>query len=102
MGGCGAFEARENPRLSKQPLWAGCRDALTAGTSGPPTHVFWPNALSCDAAGVAVVKDPNSSKQRLVNVHQAKTHLSRLMATPTLAGTVVVFRQALSEQFVRL
>ena len=48
------------------------------------------------------MKDSNSSKQRLVNVHQAKTHLSRLMATPTLAGTVVVFRKALSEMFVRL
>ena len=36
------------------------------------------------------MKDPNSSKQRLVNVHQAKTHLSRLMDDAHTGETIVL------------
>jgi prevent-host-death family protein len=36
------------------------------------------------------MKDPNSSKQRLVNVHQAKTHLSRLMDEAHTGETIVL------------
>mgnify|MGYP002061763323 CR=1 FL=1 len=36
------------------------------------------------------MKAPNSSKQRLVNVHQAKTHLSRLMDEAHTGETIVL------------
>ena len=37
-----------------------------------------------------MTKDPNLSKQRLVNVHQAKTHLSRLMDDAHTGETIVL------------
>tara|TARA_B100000497_G_C7385038_1_gene246121 strand:- start:86 stop:382 length:297 start_codon:yes stop_codon:yes gene_type:complete len=37
-----------------------------------------------------VIKDPNVSQQRLVNVHQAKTHLSRLMDEARAGETIVL------------
>ena len=40
--------------------------------------------------GAAVMKDPNVSQQRLVNVHQAKTHLSRLMDEAHKGETIVL------------
>ena len=36
------------------------------------------------------MKAPNPSKQRLVNVHQAKTHLSRLMDDAHTGETIVL------------
>ena len=36
------------------------------------------------------MKDPNVSKLRLVNVHQAKTHLSRLMDDAHAGETIVL------------
>ena len=36
------------------------------------------------------MKTPNLSKQRLVNVHQAKTHLSRLMDDAHTGETIVL------------
>ena len=36
------------------------------------------------------MKDPSSSKNRLVNVHQAKTHLSRLMDDAHTGETIVL------------
>ena len=39
------------------------------------------------------MKNPNVSQQRLVNVHQAKTHLSRLM-DEARAGETIVFAKA--------
>ena len=36
------------------------------------------------------MKDPNLSKLRLVNVHQAKTHLSRLMDDAHTGETIVL------------
>ena len=40
--------------------------------------------------GAAVMKNPNVSQQRLVNVHQAKTHLSRLMDEARAGETIVL------------
>ena len=37
-----------------------------------------------------MIKDPNVSQQRLVNVHQAKTHLSRLMDDAHTGETIVL------------
>ena len=37
-----------------------------------------------------MIKDPNVSQQRLVNVHQAKTHLSRLMDEARAGETIVL------------